>query len=75
MIANWIMGAAGVWAIASPWILGFSSISIAKWNSLILGLVLVITNAWTIFEGANTIYKGVTEPEKGRDDEKQNHKS
>lgn len=33
----------------SPWILGFSNISIAKWSNVIFGLVLILVNAWIIF--------------------------
>jgi hypothetical protein len=29
--------------------LGFSDISLAKWCNVLLGLFLVIVNAWTIF--------------------------
>ncbi len=46
---NWIEGAIGVWILLSPWLLGFANISIAKWSSVVCGLVLVILNAWSLF--------------------------
>ena len=49
MLLNWIMVAVGVWAMISPWVLGFSSISVAKWDSLVVGLVVVLLNVWIIF--------------------------
>ena len=52
MVANWIMVAVGVWAMISPWVLGFSSISVARWNSLIIGLAVVLVNVWIIFGDA-----------------------
>ncbi len=42
----------GAWAIASPWALGFSSISPAKWNVLFIGLVMVLINVWMLFGDA-----------------------
>ncbi len=35
--------------IISPWILGFSDISLAKWCNILLGLLLVLMNAWVLF--------------------------
>ncbi len=46
----------GVWIMISPWILGFSSITLMKWSNLIVGLVLVLINAWVIF-GKNSAGK------------------
>ncbi len=61
------MVVAGIWAIISPWVLGYSSISTAKWNSLIVGLVAVLLNIWIIFEDvADTDADGV-DSKKGRE--------
>lgn len=35
--------------MVSPWLLGFSSISVMKWSNLIAGLILVLVNVWVIF--------------------------
>ncbi len=40
----------GAWMMVSPWVLEFSSISLAKWNALVVGLLLVLVNAWMIFD-------------------------
>ncbi len=49
MVEYWMALVVGVMMIASPWILGFSDISLAKWCNILLGLVLAIANAWKIF--------------------------
>lgn len=49
MIANWTQLALGGWTMLSPWLLGFSSISVMKWSNLIVGLVIVLVNVWGIF--------------------------
>lgn len=33
----------------SPWLLGFSSISLMKWSNLLIGLIIVLINVWIIF--------------------------
>lgn len=49
MIEYWTMLAIGLMMIISPWVLGFSDISLAKWCNILLGLVLAIASAWKIF--------------------------
>ncbi|MBI4085892.1 MAG: SPW repeat protein [Candidatus Liptonbacteria bacterium] len=49
MNQNWIQLAIGVWILVSPWILGFSSISIMMWSNLIVGMILILVNIWIIF--------------------------
>jgi hypothetical protein len=46
---KWTEFGVGIIMMASPWVLGFSDISLAKWCNVLLGLFLVIVNAWTIF--------------------------
>ncbi len=48
MIENWTELVIGIIMIISPWVLGFSDISLAKWCNVLIGLVLVIMAAWTI---------------------------
>lgn len=50
MIIFYIQFIIGIWLVASPWLLGYSSISLMKWNSLIIGAFLVILNIWIIFQ-------------------------
>ncbi len=49
MNSSWIAFGLGVWLIVSPWLLGFDGISLAKWSSVIAGLVLAVAFAWELF--------------------------
>lgn len=49
MAANWAQLVLGIWLMVSPWLLGFSSISLMKWNNLLAGLIIVLINVWIIF--------------------------
>jgi hypothetical protein len=49
MIDHWTAFTVGIMMIISPWVLGFSDISLAKWCNILLGLTLVIANAWILF--------------------------
>jgi putative Mn2+ efflux pump MntP len=49
MIEYWTALVIGLVMIISPWALGFSDISPAKWCNILLGLILVIVGAWKIF--------------------------
>lgn len=40
---------AGIYLIISPWLLGFNGINLAKWSSVLVGLVLSVFFAWEIF--------------------------
>ncbi|MEK9180300.1 MAG: SPW repeat protein [Patescibacteria group bacterium] len=55
MSSNWFQLALGAWIMFSPWILGFSSITVMKWSNLIVGIVLVLINVWAIFGEKTTI--------------------
>ncbi|MCL4299135.1 MAG: SPW repeat protein [Anaerolineae bacterium] len=43
---DWIIGAAGVWLVVSPFVLGYSTVSAALWNDLIVGAVVIVLAAW-----------------------------
>lgn len=49
MTSNKIQLVLGVWIFISPWLLGFSSISIMKWSNLLVGLTIILINVWIIF--------------------------
>ena len=36
--------------LLSPWLLGFSEISVMKWSNVLCGLALIIMNAWVLSE-------------------------
>ncbi len=43
----------GLWLVISPWVLGFSSISIMKWSNVIVGTVIFLINLWAVFDKKN----------------------
>lgn len=47
---NWIEIFIGFWVLVSPWLLGFSDLAVAKWSNVILGLIIIVLNAWNVFE-------------------------
>lgn len=49
MKTYWTGFVIGIWLIVSPWILGFSGISLAKWDSVFIGLILTLVFGWEIF--------------------------
>lgn len=46
----WINVLAGVWLILSPWILGFSTLTNAMVNAVVVGLLLGATALWVTQE-------------------------
>ncbi|MBI3589557.1 MAG: SPW repeat protein [Candidatus Liptonbacteria bacterium] len=44
-----IQMALGFWLILSPWLLGFSSVSVMKWSNVIIGTAIFLINLWTVF--------------------------
>ena len=44
--ANWIVGALGLWALISPYVLHFSATTMALWNNVIVGAVVAIFAIW-----------------------------
>jgi hypothetical protein len=49
MARNWTEFVIGIIMILSPWVLGFSEISLARWCNVLIGLVLTLMSAWTLF--------------------------
>jgi hypothetical protein len=57
VIVNWIEIVIGFWILVSPWILGFSDLALAKWSNVVLGLAIIVVNAWDVFEEKKEIKK------------------
>lgn len=38
----WAIVAGGVWVAVSPWILGFSSVNLARWGNVLAGGLIAI---------------------------------
>jgi hypothetical protein len=51
MTVHWVQLFLGGWILISPWLLGFSSISVMKWSNLIIGVAFILINVWIIFGG------------------------
>jgi len=49
MTEHWTKFIIGIIMIPSPWVLGFSDISLAKWCNVLVGLVLILVSVWAIF--------------------------
>jgi len=45
-----IQVALGLWIILSPWLLGFSDVSLMKWSNVLIGTVIFLINFWVIFD-------------------------
>jgi hypothetical protein len=43
---HWAVIAIGAWLIISPWILGFSVLNLAAWNSVLAGGLLIVMMVW-----------------------------
>lgn len=43
---DWINAVVGVWLFVSPFILGYSAVGVALWNSLIIGVVVIVLAVW-----------------------------
>lgn len=55
MVLNWIELVIGFWILLSPWLLEYSDITIAKWSSIICGLILILVNVWILSVNKKTI--------------------
>lgn len=43
---HWTLIGLGSWALLSPWILGFSDINLAVWNSVLIGALIILFALW-----------------------------
>ena len=50
---KWAAFIVGLLLIVSPWVFGFSAVSLAKWCNVLAGLVLAIVSAWGLFGGSS----------------------
>ena len=44
---NWFVAAVGVWEILAPLILGYSDLAVAVWNTVIVGIAVVVLAVWS----------------------------
>jgi hypothetical protein len=43
---SWLVTLAGLWELVSPFIMGYSAITVAMWNAVIVGVVLILLAGW-----------------------------
>jgi hypothetical protein len=46
IVGNWVVGALGLWALVSPFVLHFSGATIAMRNNVIVGAAVTILTIW-----------------------------
>lgn len=52
---NWLVAVAGLWELVSPFVLDYSTITVAMWNAIIVGVVLIVLGAWAaLYKEART---------------------
>ena len=52
---EWVDAVLGVWLIASPWVLGFTSMTALTWNAVIMGAVVVVLSGWVLATGSGAM--------------------
>jgi hypothetical protein len=52
---RWTQLIIGAWVLVSPWLLGFSSISIMKWSNMLCGLALILINVWLMYGKSSAV--------------------
>lgn len=40
----------GLWILVSPWILGFSDISLMRWSNVLIGTAIFLISVWKVFD-------------------------
>ena len=50
MVKQWVQFSIGFWIMVSPWLLGFSEISLAKWSNVLCSLAIILMSVWTMVE-------------------------
>ena len=46
---DWINTVLGLWLVVSPFILGYSATTVALWNGIIVGVVVIVLAVWAAF--------------------------
>lgn len=44
---SWVNVAFGIWLILSPFLLGYAYLEVARWNEVILGIIVVGLGVWS----------------------------
>lgn len=60
----WAVLILGAWVMLSPWLMGWSGISLMMWSNMLAGLALILIPLWLMF-GAEDKTAETKEPEDG----------
>ena len=52
---NWLVAIVGLWVLLSPFVLGFSTLTVAVSNAVITGLVLIVLAGWAALAKVATL--------------------
>lgn len=44
---SWINAVLGLWILVSPWVLQYSYSAVATWNSVIVGIIIIVLASWS----------------------------
>lgn len=47
---EWTNAVVGIWVVVSPWALGFSGLTAATWNAVIVGVLVLCLAGWDLYE-------------------------
>jgi hypothetical protein len=56
---GWLNLILGIWVFIAPFVLGYSNVSSALWDDLVLGVIVVVLSAWSLW-ATNETRTGVT---------------
>jgi hypothetical protein len=45
---SWVNVALGIWLILSPFLLGYANLQLARWNEIVLGVIVVGLGVWSV---------------------------
>jgi hypothetical protein len=52
---NWLVAVAGLWEVVSPFALNYSALTVAMWNAIIAGAILIVLGVWAaLSKGVST---------------------
>jgi hypothetical protein len=48
-LLSWLVVVAGIWEVLSPFVVGYSALTVAMWNAIIVGVILILLAGWAAF--------------------------
>jgi hypothetical protein len=49
---SWLVAVAGLWEVVSPYFLNYTTTTVAMWNAIIVGAVLIVLAVWAALSEA-----------------------